>query len=695
MANLVKVDLIKVDSRTFNETVLLNTNLIDDLYTENSVTKINYQWKGLIKRLEVSNTLSDLNDAIGSYTSNMRISSVLFETIDNQYSNTTHSLAIDDVLWVDKFTASSVRVITERKEIVITKTSSQLLDDANKLTEQIKNIIEDDHFEMVKVATTSSLTLSNLKTVDTISLSAGDRVLVWKQSDAKLNGIYEAVSGGDWTRTSDSDGSAPEGELKSNRTVFVSHGSVHIGKTFAVDNEEIPVVGTDVITFKAIDSVTAIGVGTISQDKFNSAFLTKVAKVDHLSVSQAVDLDAIETNSNASKVKTDLITVTQAVDLDAIETNSNASKVKADFISVTQAVDLDAIETNSNASKVKADFISVTQAVDLDAIETNSNASKVKTDFIAVTQAVDLDAIETNSNASKVKTDHLTVTGAVSLDAIKTKADLITVTQAVDLDAIETNSNASKVKADLITVTQAVDLDAIETNSNASKVKADLITVTQAVDLDAIETNSNASKVKADLITVTQAVDLDAIETNSNASKVKADLITVTQAVDLDAIETNSNASKVKADLITVTQAVDLDAIETNSNASKVKTDHLTVTGAVSLDAIKSKVDGIEASATADQSNAEIKTAYEANFSVAMSSATSVNKSSGSISFTVTANEPAVFAITDTNSSGLVINALTGVISGTQNTGATYNFVIHILGIKGGRATGALAIVVS
>lgn len=50
-----------------------------------------------------------------------------------------------------------------------------------------------------------------------------------------------------------------------------------------------------------------------------------------------------------------------------------AEKTKLGFISVTQAVDLDAIETNSNASKVKTDFITVTQAVDLDAIETRVN----------------------------------------------------------------------------------------------------------------------------------------------------------------------------------------------------------------------------------------------------------------------------------------------------------------------------------
>ncbi len=586
MANLIKVSIIKLDSRTFNESVLLNTNLITDVFTENSVTRINYAYKGGVRRIQVSESLSDINDAMGVYVNNVRIPSIVVETINNIKSGTSHSISVDDVLWIDKFTGSSVRLITDRDELVVSKTWQEMLDLANDLNEQLANLGKDDQFEMVKVATTSSLTLSNLKTIDTISCVAGDRVLVWKQSDAKLNGIYIVKSAASWVRASDCDGSAPEGELKSNRRVFVSNGSAHIGKTFVVDNESIPVVGTDDISFKAVDSVTAIGVGSISQDKFDSAFLAKVEKVDHLSVSQAVDLDAIETNSNASKVITDFITLTQAVDLDAIETNSNASKVITDFITLTQAVDLDAIETNSNASKVITDFIAVTQAVDLDNIETNSNASKVITDFITLTQAVDLDAIETNSNASKVITD------------------FIAVTQAVDLDAIETNSNASKVITDFITLTGSIDLDAIKT----------------------------------------------------------------------------------KVDHLSVSQAVDLDNIETNSNASKVITDFITLTGSIDLDAIKTKVDAIENNATSDQSNSEIKTAYEANFSVAItSSGTNTQSAGGSVSFTFTANEGVLWDIVDTDTSGLSLNLTTGELSGSQNTTGDYNFVVYALGIRGGR----------
>lgn len=78
---------------------------------------------------------------------------------------------------------------------------------------------------------------------------------------------------------------------------------------------------------------------------------------------------------------------------------TTADEAKVDFITVTQAVDLDTIETDVAASKVKTDFITVTQAVDLDTIETDVAASKVKTDYITVTQAVDLDTIETRVNA--------------------------------------------------------------------------------------------------------------------------------------------------------------------------------------------------------------------------------------------------------------------------------------------------------
>jgi len=58
--------------------------------------------------------------------------------------------------------------------------------------------------ESVRVATTANITLSGTQTIDGVSLSADDRVLVKNQSSADENGIY-VVASGSWSRSSDMD----------------------------------------------------------------------------------------------------------------------------------------------------------------------------------------------------------------------------------------------------------------------------------------------------------------------------------------------------------------------------------------------------------------------------------------------------------------------------------------------------------
>lgn len=57
----------------------------------------------------------------------------------------------------------------------------------------------------VVAATTANVSsLSGEQTIDTVALGTGDRVLVWKQTDATENGIY-VVAAGAWTRALDTD----------------------------------------------------------------------------------------------------------------------------------------------------------------------------------------------------------------------------------------------------------------------------------------------------------------------------------------------------------------------------------------------------------------------------------------------------------------------------------------------------------
>lgn len=59
----------------------------------------------------------------------------------------------------------------------------------------------------VRVATTENVRLSGLQTIDGVQLADGDRVLVWKQTDAKENGVY-AVRAEAWERAGDAAQSA-------------------------------------------------------------------------------------------------------------------------------------------------------------------------------------------------------------------------------------------------------------------------------------------------------------------------------------------------------------------------------------------------------------------------------------------------------------------------------------------------------
>ena len=95
----------------------------------------------------------------------------------------------------------------------------------------------------VRAATTANITLSGVQTIDSVSLVAGDRVLVKNQTAAAANGIY-LVAAGAWVRATDFDAST-EVLLA---TVFVSEGTQgNSGWTMTTDG---PItLGTTLLTW--------------------------------------------------------------------------------------------------------------------------------------------------------------------------------------------------------------------------------------------------------------------------------------------------------------------------------------------------------------------------------------------------------------------------------------------------------------
>jgi len=113
--------------------------------------------------------------------------------------------------------------------------------------------------DSARVATTANVSLSGVQTVDGVSLSAGDRILVKNQTDASENGIYDVASGGAWSRSSDAD-NTPAGEVVSGVFVFVEEGSVNADAGFILStNDPIVLDETDLsfVQFSGAGQITA------------------------------------------------------------------------------------------------------------------------------------------------------------------------------------------------------------------------------------------------------------------------------------------------------------------------------------------------------------------------------------------------------------------------------------------------------
>ncbi len=138
---------------------------------------------------------------------------------------------------------------------------------------------------------TSNITLANTQTVDGVSLSANDRVLVAGQSTQTENGIYKVVSGGSWTRTDD----MAAGADAAGAFTFIEEGTVNAENGFSCTSDKgSAVVGTNNLTFAQFSGAGQISAGDGLQKSGNtiSADLKSNGGIVIESNELAVKLDA-------------------------------------------------------------------------------------------------------------------------------------------------------------------------------------------------------------------------------------------------------------------------------------------------------------------------------------------------------------------------------------------------------------------
>lgn len=121
---------------------------------------------------------------------------------------------------------------------------------------------------------------------------------------------------------------------------------------------------------------------------------------------QDAAITAAQADATSAKTKTDFISITQAVDLDQMETDVAANNAKVGNIDTDLSVGTVTANTlDINSSD--GNNATIPSATPSTAAGLMSGADKSKSDFISVTQAVDLDSMESDITANNAKVSNV------------------------------------------------------------------------------------------------------------------------------------------------------------------------------------------------------------------------------------------------------------------------------------------------
>ena len=180
---------------------------------------------------------------------------------------TFRALVAGDLLKLNEFTAPDGAVALNSQKI--TGLAAPVADTDAATKGYVDSSAEGlDVKDSCVVIATSNITLSNTQTIDGVSLSANDRVLVAGQSTASQNVIYKVVDGGSWTRTDD----LPAGADAAGAFAFIEQGTTNADTGWVCSsNKGSAVVGTNNLAFTQFSGAATFTAGD-GLDKSGSTF---------------------------------------------------------------------------------------------------------------------------------------------------------------------------------------------------------------------------------------------------------------------------------------------------------------------------------------------------------------------------------------------------------------------------------------
>jgi hypothetical protein len=115
-----------------------------------------------------------------------------------------------------------------------------------------------DTKDSCRVATNGNIALTGTQSIDGVTLSVGDRVLVKDQTNASENGIY-VVAAGAWTRAVDADTSA---KVSPSLYTFIEEGSTNADAGWTLTTNAPITLGTTALTFTQFSGAGQVTAGS-------------------------------------------------------------------------------------------------------------------------------------------------------------------------------------------------------------------------------------------------------------------------------------------------------------------------------------------------------------------------------------------------------------------------------------------------
>lgn len=184
----------------------------------------------------------------------------------------------------------------------------------------------------VTCATTAEITLSGLQTIDGVTVSSQDRVLVKNQTDTTENGVYTASSEA-WSRASDFDGAR---DVVTGTQVFVVGGTTNGATFWYVSTSGDPSPGDEISFTQSPVSASATLAANVSYDNVGSG-------MNASNVQDAIDeLEEKYLNIKGSDI--------------ASATTTNIGAAGKDFIHITGTTQIESLGTSTKYSHVWVKF---------------------------------------------------------------------------------------------------------------------------------------------------------------------------------------------------------------------------------------------------------------------------------------------------------------------------------------------------